>query len=103
MAKSEKVATPFTALRLTVPARVPAPGLAPITTVTRVVAVVTVLPAASSTVTCTAGVIGAPATVALGCTVNASLEGTAGVLDARQGALEGQRVDPARGCLVTTL
>src|SRR5437667_10220703 len=50
-----KVATPFTAATVVVPARVPLPGLVPIATVMLVVAAVTVLPWASWTATCTAG------------------------------------------------
>src|SRR5438034_1032097 len=64
-----KVATPFTAAAVVVPARVPLPGLVPIATVMLVVAVVTVLPWASWTVACTPGVIAAPAAAVLGCTV----------------------------------
>src|SRR5438132_14262327 len=68
-----KVATPFTAAAVLVPARVPLPGLVPIATVMLVVAVVTVLPWASWTATCTAGVIAAPAAVLLGCTVRSDV------------------------------
>src|SRR5256885_3533737 len=67
-----KVATPFTAATVVVPARVPLAGLVPIATVMLVVAVVTVLPWASWTATCTAGVFAAPAVVLLGCTVKTS-------------------------------
>src|SRR2546422_8791979 len=67
-----KVATPFTAAAVVVPARVPLPGLVPIATVMLVVAVVTVLPWASWTVACTPGVIAAPAAAVLGCTVKTS-------------------------------
>src|SRR5439155_1659413 len=66
-----KVATPLTAATVVVPARVPLAGLVPIATVMLVVAVVTVLPWASWTATCTAGVIAAPAAAVLGCTVKA--------------------------------
>src|SRR5205807_1556212 len=72
MLRLEKVATPLTAATVVVPARVPLAGLVPIATVMLVVAVVTVLPWASWTVTCTAGVIAAPAAALLGCTVKAS-------------------------------
>src|SRR2546430_1114040 len=68
----EKVATPLTAATVVVPKRVPLAGLVPIATAMLVVAVVTVLPWASWTVTCTAGVIAAPATVLVGCTVKTS-------------------------------
>src|SRR5437016_4605317 len=63
------VATPLTAATVVVPARAPLAGLVPIASVMLVVAVVTMLPWASWTVTCTAGVFTAPATALLGCTV----------------------------------
>src|SRR5690349_4280503 len=64
------VATPFTAATLVVPKMV---SVAPrVATVTGPVKPVAVFPDASFAVTCTAGVIPAPATVALGWTVNAS-------------------------------
>src|SRR5437660_11749104 len=63
------VATPLTAATVVVPARAPLAGLVPIASVMLVVAVVTVLPWASWTVTCTAGVFIAPAAALLGCTV----------------------------------
>src|SRR5947207_11716915 len=72
MLRFAKVATPLTAATVVVPARVPLAGLVPIPTVMLVVAVVTVLPWASWTATCTAGVIAAPATAVLGCTVKTS-------------------------------
>src|SRR5438132_1155811 len=72
MLRSEKVATPLTAATVVVPERVPLAGLVPIASVMLVVAVVTVLPWASWTATCTAGVIAAPAAALLGCTVKAS-------------------------------
>src|SRR5437762_13954907 len=55
-----------------VPASVPLPGFVPIATVTFPVNPVAVLLLASSAVTCTAGVIAAPADVLLGCTENTS-------------------------------
>src|SRR5437016_5230415 len=67
MLRLEKVATPLTAATVVVPARVPLAGLVPIATVMLVVAVVTGLPWASWTATCTAGVIPAPAAAFLGC------------------------------------
>src|SRR5437773_2092052 len=70
--KVENVATPFTAAAVLVPARVPLAGLVPIATVMLVVPVVTVLPWASWTATCTAGAFAAPATALLGCTVKTS-------------------------------
>src|SRR5881396_1896294 len=72
MLRFAKVATPLTAATVVVPARVPLAGLVPIATVMLVVAVVTVLPWASWTATCTAGVIAAPAAAVLGCTVKTS-------------------------------
>src|SRR2546423_2816670 len=72
MLRLEKVATPLTAATVVVPARVPLAGLVPIATVMRVVAVVALLPWASWTATCTAGVIAAPAAALLGCAVKAS-------------------------------
>src|SRR5205809_767302 len=72
MLRSEKVATPLTAATVVVPERVPLAGLVPIATVVLVVAVVTLLPWASWTATCTAGVIAAPAAALLGCTVKTS-------------------------------
>src|SRR3989454_8073027 len=78
MLRLEKVATPLTAATVVVPARVPLAGLVPIATVMLVVAVVTVLPWASWTVTCTAGVIAAPATALLGCPMKASFAAAGG-------------------------
>src|SRR5436189_264607 len=72
MLRFEKVATPLAAATVLVPARVPFAGLVPIASVMVVVAVVTVLPWASWTATCTAGVIAAPAAALLGCTVKTS-------------------------------
>src|SRR5207247_5782902 len=70
--KVENVATPLAAATVLVPARVPLAGLVPIDSVMLVVAVVTVLPWASWTVTCTPGVFTAPAAALLGCTVKTS-------------------------------
>src|SRR5438874_1712545 len=72
MLRFEKVATPLTAATVLVPARGSVAGLVGIASVMLVVAVVTGLPWASWTATCTAGVIAAPATALLGCTVKAS-------------------------------
>src|SRR5207245_11734471 len=66
------VATPADAATVVVPDRVPAPGFAPNATLTLPVNCVAVLPSASRTVTCTAGVIATPAVVVPGCSVNAS-------------------------------
>ncbi len=73
MLRSAKLAIPPTALRLTVPDRVPPPGFAPMATVITLVAVATVFPRVSCTATCSAGLMVVPTTVGLGCTVNASL------------------------------
>src|SRR2546430_6820552 len=66
------VATPATAATVVVPERVPLPGFAPSATVTLPVKAGSVLPSASSAVTCTAGVIDAPAAVLVGWTLNTS-------------------------------
>src|SRR5439155_26371190 len=66
------VATPATAATVAVPESVPVPGFAPSATVTLPVKPVAVFPCPSSAVTCTAGVMDAPAAVLLGCVVNAS-------------------------------
>src|ERR1035441_2192368 len=71
-----KVATPLTAATVSVPPRVPPEGLVPMARVIELVAVVTGLFAASSTVTETDGEIELPAVTLLGCTVNASFAGT---------------------------
>src|SRR5213594_4104964 len=75
MLRFAKVATPLTAATVVVPERIPLAGLVPIATVMLVVAVVTVLPWASWTATCTAGVFAAPAAALLGCTMKASFAG----------------------------
>src|ERR1700722_6053464 len=80
MLKFEKVATPLTALTVAVPLRVPLPGLLPIAMVTELVAVVTVLPFASSTLTVIAGAIVPPVAVLDGCTPNTSLVAAPGVM-----------------------
>jgi hypothetical protein len=72
MLNPEKVATPATAATIFVPDKVPVLGLVPIATVMFPVKPVAVLLLASSAVTCTAGVIAAPAVVVLGCTENTS-------------------------------
>src|SRR5438132_1599623 len=66
----EKVATPATAGRVSVPASVPRLGFVLIATVMLPVIPVAVLPFPSWAVTSTAGVIAAPAVVVLGCTLN---------------------------------
>src|SRR5947207_9724210 len=72
MLAAENVATPPTAATGPPPDRVPLPGFVPIATVTFPVNPVAGLLLASSAVTCTAGVIVAPAVVLLGCTENTS-------------------------------
>src|SRR5256886_16156414 len=72
MLNVENVAAPPLAATVVVPASVPLPGFVPIATVTFPVNPVAVLLLASSAVTCTAGVIAAPADVVLGCTENTS-------------------------------
>src|SRR5882762_8023918 len=67
----ENVATPATAFTIVVPLS-DADGFVPPAIVIWFVADVTALPRLSSIVTCTAGVIIAPAVVVVGCTVNAS-------------------------------
>src|SRR5947208_1988030 len=66
------VATPATAATVVVPERVPLPGFAPSAIVTLPVKPVAVFPCPSSAVTCTAGVIAAPAAVFVGWTQNPS-------------------------------
>src|SRR3954463_16542117 len=75
-----KVATPPTAATVVVPDSVPPPGLAPMATVMLAVELVTVLPNASCTDTCTAGLIAAPAVSLVGCAVNATFDAAAGVM-----------------------
>src|SRR6266576_3329192 len=72
MHKPENVATPATAATTFVPASVPVLGFVPIATVMFPVNPVAVFPCASCAVTCTAGVITAPATVVVGWTLNTS-------------------------------
>src|SRR5919198_4055941 len=78
--RSANVAMPLTAVFVSVPARTPPIGFVPMATVTAVDAVVTVLPNASCTATCTLGVIARPATVVLGCTLQPSLLGVPAVI-----------------------
>jgi hypothetical protein len=75
-----KIATPATALTVLVPLRVPALGFVPIAAVTDAVLLVTVFPKLSRTVTVTAGLIDVPATASLGCWLNTSTAGAAGVI-----------------------
>ena len=80
MLKSPNVATPATAGFVSVPDNTPAPGLAPIPIVTLPVNAGVTLLLASWAVTCTAGVIAAPATVLPGCTVKSSLDVAPGAM-----------------------
>src|SRR5437660_1463266 len=75
MLSVENVATPLTAAMTRVPPSVLAPALFPIETVMLLVAVGTVLPAASCTATVTAGLIATPFVVLAGWTMNPSLLG----------------------------
>src|SRR5436309_2966203 len=75
-----KVATPFTAPSVVVPDSVPPPGFAPSARDTLPAKLRSVLPSASCAVTWTAGVIGAPAVVLDGCTVNTSCAAAPGVM-----------------------
>ncbi len=72
MLSPEKVATPLTAAWVRAPESMPPPAFVPIATVTSPLNPVAVLSFASSAVTCTAGVIAAPAVVVVGCTENTS-------------------------------
>src|SRR5689334_23178060 len=80
MDRLENVATPATAATVVVPDSVPPPGLVPIATVTFAVELVTVLPNASCTATCTAGETLAPAVALLGWTVKATFEAAAALM-----------------------
>src|SRR6266487_5799748 len=74
MLRSEKVATPFTAVTVFVPERFPGssrPPLCPIAIVTEPLKDVTVLPCSSTTATCTGGWIVRNGSVRLGCVTNA--------------------------------
>jgi hypothetical protein len=75
-----KLATPLEALAVTVPLKVELPGFVPIEMVMLALELVTVLPFASRTVTCTAGEMFAPAAVLVGCTVKASWVAAPGVM-----------------------
>ena len=76
----ENVAIPLTATTVVVPTSVPPPGLAPIASATLPLNPVAVFPWASWAVTCTAGVIAAPAVTLAGCTENTSRAALAGVI-----------------------
>ena len=66
------VATPSKAAMVAVPPSVPPPGFVPMAMVTLELSVVSTLPYASSTVTCTAGVMTAPPARLPGCAVKTS-------------------------------
>src|ERR1700752_911209 len=72
MLSVEKEATPFTAATVKVPPRVPLLGFVPMAMVMEAVEDVTMLPCASSTATCTAGEMEAPAATFVGCVVKTS-------------------------------
>jgi len=72
MVRPLNVATPFTAVMVVVPSRVPPPGLAPMASVIVLVAEVWTLLLASSIDTATAGEMAEPSGVLAGCTVNIS-------------------------------
>src|SRR2546425_284398 len=72
MLRLEKVATPLTAATVAVPDSVPLAGLLPIASAMLAVEPATVFPAASCTVTLTAGLMEAPAATREGCTLKAN-------------------------------
>src|SRR4051812_8099288 len=76
----ENVATPPDAATVVVPDSVPPPGLVPMARVTLALEVVTVLPNASCTATCTDGEIAAPAIAVVGCTVKPAWAAAAAVM-----------------------
>ena len=80
MLRFVKVAMPLAAATVVVPASAPPLGLVPIASVTLPLNPVAVFPWASWAVTCTAGVIAAPAVTLAGCTENTSRAALAGVI-----------------------
>src|SRR5438445_13578056 len=92
------VATPLTALDDVVPERVPPPGLVPMATVTLPPNAVALFPWASSAVTCTGGVITAPAVAFPGATVKASALAGPGVMLDRKSVVEGPAAGARRVC-----
>src|SRR3954453_8591817 len=80
MERLENVATPPTAATVVGPESVPPPGVGPIAAVMLAVELVTVLPNASCTATCTAGAIATPAVAFVGWTGKASWLAAAGVM-----------------------
>src|SRR2546430_5380350 len=69
MLRLANVATPETAAAVAVPESVPPPALGPSVTLTLPAKPMATLPSASWAVTCTAGVIAAPAAALAGCTL----------------------------------
>src|SRR5215472_4878288 len=81
MDRPEKVAMPVTTVMADPPLRVPPAGLVPMARLTFVaLSEVSMLPLASSTATCTAGVMALPAALSEGPARNASLAGAPGVM-----------------------
>src|SRR5438552_3782434 len=79
MLRLANVATPETAAAVAVPESVPPPALGPSVTLTLPAKPMATLPSASWAVTCTAGVIAAPAVALVGCTLKASTLGAPAV------------------------
>src|SRR3989449_7687242 len=79
MLRFATVATPETAAAVAVPESVPPPALGPSVTFTLPAKPVATLPSASCAVTCTAGVIAAPAVALVGCTLKTSTLGAPAV------------------------
>src|SRR5438046_1494339 len=79
MLRFGNVATPETAAAVVVPDSVPPPALEPSVTLTLPAKPVATLPSASCAVTCTAGVIAAPAVALVGCTLKTSALGAPAV------------------------
>src|SRR3954470_8906182 len=80
MDRVAKLATPLTADTVVVPDSVPPPGLFPMATVMLAEELVTVLPNASCTATCTAGARLAPAVAFVGWTVKPTFEAAAALM-----------------------
>src|SRR5437870_6337166 len=79
MLRFANVATPETAAAVAVPESVPPPALGPSVTFTLPAKPVATLPSASWAVTCTTGVIAAPAVALVGCTLKTSALGAPAV------------------------
>src|SRR5205809_6745264 len=94
MLRVENVATPLAAATVVVPAKAPPPGFVPIAAVTLPLNPVAVLPCASWTVTCTAGVIVAPAVGLVECPVDKRWLAEPGVM------VNGTDVAPVRRALL---